>query len=189
MAALLFLHGPARSGKSRLAEHLAAGFGTNVLYLATLEALDDEMRARVAEHRAARPAYWRTLEEPLRLVGRLDAEPAYDCCLLDCLTLWVSNLLLAAEAEGRDGRAGVLDAVRSLLDWQASAASPLIVVSNEVGAGVVPEYALGRLYRDLLGEANQLVAEASDRLYHVVAGHYLELKSLGAQPVPRGSSG
>lgn len=187
MAELSLIVGPARSGKSRLAEQLAASYGARVVYIATLEPLDDEMRRRVSEHRAARPASWRTIEEPLRAVARLGELSDADACLLDCVTLWVSNLMLSCDgnADPAAVRGVVIGAVESLVARQRGSTVPLVVVSNEVGAGIVPEYALGRLYRDLLGEANQFIGLAADRLYATVAGHYVELKSFGAQPIPR----
>jgi adenosylcobinamide kinase/adenosylcobinamide-phosphate guanylyltransferase len=183
MGDLVFILGPARSGKSRLAERLGAERGPNVLYVATLEPLDDEMQQRIAGHRALRPQQWQTLEEPIEVVEKLSAAGNYDACILDCLTLWVSNLLLASAGDAAVTRKAVIGPVKRLIDWQASAASPLIVVSNEVGSGIVPEYALGRSYRDLLGEANQLMATAAARFYHAFAGHYLDMKALGARPV------
>jgi adenosylcobinamide kinase/adenosylcobinamide-phosphate guanylyltransferase len=171
MGRLVFITGGARSGKSRLAERIAAGRGGPVVYLATLQPLDDEMRARVAEHRNARPREWRTVEEPLDLVPALEAARPFATCLLDCVTLWVSNLLLAGtEPLGR---------VRSLLEWQQSQQSTLIVVSNEAGAGVVPEYEIGRRFRDALGEANQLICAEADEAYLCLAGRALDLKALG----------
>lgn len=188
MGELNLIVGPARSGKSRLAEQLAASHGPRVVYLATLEPLDDEMRRRVSDHRAARPSEWQTIEEPLRVVERLQELPDdIDACLLDCMTLWVSNLIFSCpdDTDPAAVRPVVRDAVEALLAHQRASSVPLVIVSNEVGAGIVPEYALGRLYRDLLGEANQLLGLAADRLYATVAGHYIELKALGARPIPR----
>lgn len=186
MSGLSLVLGPARSGKSRLAERLAASSGRQVLYVATLQPLDEEMEQRVLAHRSSRPPGWRTLEEPLRLVERLRDDATDGLVLLDCLTLWVSNLLLEAGSDdAARARNHVLGAVRGLIDWQSVENRPLIVVSNEAGAGLVPEYALGRQYRDLLGEANQLVAAAADAFYVTFAGQFLELKSLGAQPVEK----
>jgi adenosylcobinamide kinase/adenosylcobinamide-phosphate guanylyltransferase len=121
-----------------------------------------------------------TVEEPLDVVAALSRQAAFDVCLLDCLTLWLTNLALALPGGGEAAAAETaLERVRGLLAWQAERASSLIVVSNEVGSGVVPPSALGRSFRDLLGEANQLVAAAADRAYLCVAGYAIDLKALG----------
>ncbi|HEY7270147.1 MAG TPA: bifunctional adenosylcobinamide kinase/adenosylcobinamide-phosphate guanylyltransferase [Dehalococcoidia bacterium] len=171
MGALTFITGGARSGKSRLAERLASRASGPIVYLATLEALDDEMRRRVTDHRNARPAAWRTVEEPLEVIDALDRAGPYDACVFDCVTLWLSNLLL------RDREP--LPAVEALIEWQAKQAAALIVVSNEVGSGVVPEYELGRRFRDALGEANQLLSAAASEAYVCVAGRAIDLRALG----------
>jgi len=185
MGELVLVIGGARSGKSRFAQKLASANGGRVIYLATLDPGDAEMRQRVEMHRDSRPGEWETLEEPLAVVAALSKTLPYDVCLFDCLTLWVSNLLLAAgEAiAGTDAKASarVLERVRELVDWQAAQAPALIVVSNEVGSGLVPEYPLGRLYRDVLGEANQILAVAAKRAYLCVAGYALDIKATGIQ--------
>ncbi len=184
MGDISFVLGPARSGKSRFGERLAAEHGGRVLYLATLEPLDDEVRARIAVHRARRPHSWTTVEEPLALVERLASQPAFDVCLLDCLTLWMTNLLLRPQVEDPDrASADALSAIDTLLEWQKGAASDLIVVSNEVGAGIVPAYPLGRQFRDLQGLANQRVAREASKFYYLFAGHFIEVKSMGGQPI------
>jgi adenosylcobinamide kinase/adenosylcobinamide-phosphate guanylyltransferase len=185
MSDLTFVLGAARSGKSRLAETLASEVGGRVLYLATLEPLDDEMRDRIERHRARRPAGWATVEEPLAVVQALAAQPRYDVCLLDCLTLWISNLLLRAGiSDAERASEAALGAVDDLLRWQRRATSALIIVSNEVGGGLVPESPLGRLFRDVQGRANQLVATAADKFYYVVGGHYLDIRAMGGKRVP-----
>jgi adenosyl cobinamide kinase/adenosyl cobinamide phosphate guanylyltransferase len=140
------------------------------------------MRLRVEAHRASRPAAWRTVEEPIDLLAALSAGGAYDACVLDCVTLWISNLLLAggeAEEPGPERVTAALDAVRGLIARQREHSAAMIAVSNEVGSGLVPEYPLGRVYRDALGEANQLLAAAADRAYLCVAGYALDLKAGG----------
>ena len=186
MGEVIFVTGPARSGKSRFAERLAGAFGPRVLFVATMEPLDQESRERVQANRESRQSTWSTRDVPLDLTAVLEAETGHDACLIDCLALWVSNQLVEAEDIGlswEDCRARVLTATEQLLSTRTAHPEPLIVVSNEVGAGVVPEYRLGRRFRDLLGEANQRVARRSDRLYGLWAGHYLELKSLGARSI------
>ena len=176
---LTLITGGARSGKSTLAERLAAR-GDRVLYVATAEGRDEEMRSRIAAHRAARPRHWDTLEEPLDLAGALrPIHHRYDTVLVDCLTLWVSNLLLdlqvRAAAEDRFERS-ILSVTRELLDVVEASGADWVVVSNEVGLGVVPPSPLGRAYRDALGRVNQLVAAQAGEVYLMVAGLRLQVK-------------
>ena len=179
---LIFVLGGARSGKSAFAERLAAQ-GGRVMYVATAEALDDDMRRRIAAHRSQRPAEWDTLEEPRHLASVLPAAlDGYDTCLLDCVTLWVSNLLLSKEGNPA-AELQILEAARALVEVYERSHATWIVVSNEVGLGVVPPSALGARYRDALGRVNQLLAARADRVYLMVAGLSLELKSLGAVPL------
>jgi len=175
MGRLILILGGARSGKSTYAQRMAKAHGGKVVFIATAEAQDDEMRDRIAAHQADRPDGWQTLEIPhgvAQAFTRL-AAPA-DLALLDCMTLLVSNLLLlendvdnpdSARAEkALDVELGELqEAIRSgRADW--------IVVSNEVGLGLVPPYPAGRVYRDLLGHANQRLAAQADEVYWMVAG-------------------
>jgi adenosylcobinamide kinase/adenosylcobinamide-phosphate guanylyltransferase len=169
---LTLILGGARSGKTSYAEKLAAKWGQSVLYIATAEAQDEEMKARIQAHRLDRPPTWRTLEAP-RHVGQalfeLQERPAV--LLLDCLTLLVSNILLSMEAEPQPLiEAAVQAEIESLLAAQNHLGLPLIIVSNEVGLGLVPPYPLGRVYRDLLGRANQQLAATANRVLFMVAG-------------------
>ena len=168
---IVLVTGGARAGKSRWAEGEAARLaGEGVTYVATAEARDDEMTRRIATHRAERPPGWTTIEEPLD-VGRAVAGASTDVILVDCLTLWVSNLMLD---EGPPGSAipetRVHTAVASLLEVAAAREGTLLVVTNEVGLGVVPDNELARAYRDLLGWANARVAARADRVLLMVAG-------------------
>lgn len=177
MSGLTFVLGGARSGKSELALRLATASARPVVFVATAEAGDDEMAQRIDGHRAERPAAWRTIEEPLRLAealrgARLDPA-AY--VVVDCLTLWVSNLLHAS--------LDVESAVAALLDWQRETGIAGCVVSNEVGLGLVPATPMGRDYRDALGRANRAVAGAAERTLLVVAGLALDLRAAGARPL------
>ena len=159
--------GGARSGKSAHAEARARTSGLKVTYLATGEARDAEMGARIAHHRARRPAGWRTVEEPLLLAAALRRAAAPDTCLLvDCLTLWLANVLFAE----RDGE------VAKLLETLPELPGRIILVSNEVGWGIVPENALARRFRDEQGRLNQQVAALADRVTLVAAGLALPLK-------------
>ncbi len=179
---LILVLGGARSGKSTLAEELATRLGGRVLYVATAEARDGEMASRIAHHQSRRPEGWRTLEAP-REVGRALAAGAADAdvVLLDCLTLLLSNLMLdLGDDPDEEVAAGRLDSeIDSLLAAYERGRWSLIVVSNEVGWGLVPPYPLGRVYRDVLGRAHQLLAARADHVYLVIAGIPLDLKRLG----------
>lgn len=179
MKKLILILGGARSGKSSFAEGLAAKAGSRVLFAATALADDDEMLERIAAHQEARPATWRTVEEPLELAQAIAREAGdAEVVLVDCLTLWVSNLLLARGGEEADASAegAVLSEVAKLLEVYRREAATFLVIANEVGLGLVPPYPLGRRYRDALGRANQLMAAAADEVYFMVAGMPLALK-------------
>ncbi|NQD96557.1 bifunctional adenosylcobinamide kinase/adenosylcobinamide-phosphate guanylyltransferase [Pseudomonas sp. CrR25] len=163
--------GGARSGKSRLAEKLAGESGLAVTYIATSQALDGEMSARIAAHRARRPAHWALVEEPLAL-ARVLAEQAGEgrCLLVDCLTLWLSNLLMLDDPAR-------LDAEReALLECLNALPGRIILVSNETGLGVVPLGELTRRYVDEAGWLHQALAERCQRVIFTVAGLPLALK-------------
>jgi adenosylcobinamide kinase/adenosylcobinamide-phosphate guanylyltransferase len=164
--------GGARSGKSRYAEKLAAGAAA-VTYIATARAGDAEMAEKIRRHREERPESWHTIEEPVEL-GRAVAENARSSgyVVVDCLTIFAANLLESAQGD----LAAMEKHVAELLDALDVAACPVVLVSNEVGSGVVPPYPSGRLYRDLLGEINQRVAACADHVLFMVAGLPLVLK-------------
>jgi adenosylcobinamide kinase / adenosylcobinamide-phosphate guanylyltransferase len=167
---LTFFVGGARSGKSTLAVRAAAEWGGPVVVVATAEARDEEMAARIAQHRAERPQEWTTIEEPLDLVAALERAPADACVVLDCLTLWTANALEAGwNDEAIESAAGEVAALAG------RRAAPTVVVSNEVGMGLVPDTPLGRRYRDVLGRVNAIFAGAAERACLVVAGRTLEL--------------
>ncbi len=177
---LILVLGGARGGKSTYAQNRAEEIGGSaVLYVATAEALDDEMKARIAVHQAERPAGWRTLEAP-SLIGAPLAEEArgVTVVLVDCLTLLSSNALLASgdDPTTEQAEAAVAAEVDALLGALETSDATWIVVSNEVGLGLVPPYPLGRAYRDALGRANQRLAAAADEVYLLVAGLPLTLK-------------
>jgi adenosylcobinamide kinase / adenosylcobinamide-phosphate guanylyltransferase len=168
---LTFLLGGARSGKSTLATELASSSGGRVTVIATGEAHDEEMAARIAAHRAERPAEWGTVEEPLELEAALAAVPAESAVIVDCLSLWVANLIERGDDDGEVEAfsARVADAARKRTP-------PTIVVSNEVGLGIVPASPLGRRYRDVLGRVNAQWAAVADEAALVVAGRKLRLQ-------------
>lgn len=165
--------GGARSGKSRYAAQRAAASGLPVTLIATAEALDEEMAARIARHRAERPPHWRTAEAPRDLARQIAAlaRPGR-CTIIDCLTLWLSNLMSLAEVDA-DILAGEVGAVIAALERSGGR---VIVVSNEVGLGLVPDTPLGRAFRDEQGRLNQTVAAAAQRVVFVAAGLPLVLK-------------
>jgi adenosylcobinamide kinase/adenosylcobinamide-phosphate guanylyltransferase len=190
---LILILGGARSGKSAFAEQLAAGSKRSVAFIATATAGDDEMRERIARHRASRPKEWYTLEESLDLASAVRrAGELADVLLLDCVTLWLGNVLLQESVqhekddEAEFHTAGRLFNERALKECEALLAvvkslSPdktLIIVTNEVGLGIVPAYPLGRLYRDTLGYINQRLAQAADRVYLMMAGMAVDIKRL-----------
>jgi adenosylcobinamide kinase/adenosylcobinamide-phosphate guanylyltransferase len=163
--AMTLLTGGAASGKSRAAALLAARTGLPVTLVATAEPGDEEMAHRIARHRAERPADWTTVEEPVDLLVAVGAAADGDVVIVDCLTLWVSNLL----GLGRDEEAILAFADKaSRLCGRRS--GPTIVVTNEVGSGIVPLNAVARAYRDALGHVNAIFAEAADRVALMVAG-------------------
>lgn len=166
--------GGARSGKSRFAERLAAESGLAVTYIATSQALDGEMTERIAHHRERRPAHWTLVEEPLQLARVLCEQAAVQRCLLvDCLTLWLTNLLMLDDA------ARLAEARDALLDCLPGLPGRIILVSNETGLGVVPLGELTRRYVDEAGWLHQAVADRAQRVTFMVAGLPMTLK--GAQ--------
>ena len=176
---LVLVTGGVRSGKSAFAERLAAGYGLPVVYVATAEAGDAEMAARIAAHRARRPPSWTTLEAPLEPAGAVRAigEGRY-VVLLDCLGMLVSNVLLA-EHEGAGAAPRLERVVAELGELARGPQRRLIVVTAEVGLGFLPLSPLARTYLDLLGAANQRLAHAAARVYLVVAGIPVDLRALG----------
>ena len=160
--------GGARSGKSGLAERLVSGTGLARRYIATAEAWDDEMRDRIARHRADRGAGWITVEAPLDLAAALGEARSGEVVLIDCATLWLTNHLLADHDLDREGE--------RLITAIATCAAPVVVVSNEVGWGIVPENALARAFRDAQGRLNQRIAAEAGLVVGVMAGLPMVLK-------------
>ena len=176
---LILVTGGSRSGKSGFALSLAESKAGPRIFLATAQAFDDEMKSRIEAHRGARPAGWGLVEEPRNVPGALRrALAGAPTVILDCVTIWMSNLLLA------DGHFGETEAARAAEELIAAARSAgaresasggaakgaIIVVTNEVGSGVVPDNALARRFRDCAGRANQLIAQAADEVYFLVSG-------------------
>jgi adenosylcobinamide kinase/adenosylcobinamide-phosphate guanylyltransferase len=173
MAQVIYISGGARSGKSGYAQRLAEACPGPLLYVATAGVFDGEMAERVARHQRQRGDRWSTLEEPLDLSGRLPgAQAGQGAILLDCVTLWITNLLFHHGEETAPVFAAVEEFIRILPSLEA----PLFLVSNELGQGIVPENSLARLFRDLAGEVNQRLASVADEAYLVVSGLPLRLK-------------
>ena len=176
MGRIVFITGGARSGKSGFAEQMAAGFGAPLCYLATAQALDGEMDQRISRHQQRRGDAWQTIEEPLRLAHALEANDGiFKAILLDCLTLWLSNLLLYEEM-GEETEPRIMSEVHRLATTLQGMTTPIIIVSNEVGMGIVPENTLARMFRDIAGQTNQMVAAAADEAWLVASGIPLKLK-------------
>ncbi len=191
MGKMVLILGGARSGKSSLAERMAGQAGRRVTFLATAQPLDEEMRRRIAGHRASRPREWRTVEEPLELAAAVEAAAREsDTVLVDCLTVWVSNHLCRIEAvESTPEWQHEVEILGRQLRHQAtriaaaarSADATLLLVSNEVGLGLVPDNPLGRAYRDLLGAINRQLAEEAAQVLLLVAGIPLDVKRLALE--------
>jgi len=186
---LMLILGGARSGKSTFAQQLAQRSERSVAVIATASASDEDMHNRIMLHRAARPLHWHTIEEPLNLaVALYQAANLADVIILDCITVWLSNWLYLHEnsdcvetaAISSSYSQGALDAIEELLRTLATldGSKTLIAVTNEVGLGIVPAYALGRIYRDVLGHVNQRLAATATRVYLMIAGLGVDVKRL-----------
>jgi len=166
----IFIVGGARSGKSRFAQELAKKLSHKVLFVATGEPFDEEMQARIDEHKKARPRSWQTIEIAINIGRQIERQIGdAEVVIIDCLTLLVSNLL-GDEPDYLKAEKQVLAEINQLIACMGKLDASFIVISNEVGAGLVPETKLGRIYRDLLGKANQLIAQRANEVYFMVAG-------------------
>ena len=168
MAEIILVTGGARSGKSALAERLAQSRGNKVIYIATSEPFDDEMQSRIDRHRARRDAGWRTVDAPLELPDMLVQTDGDAPRLVDCLTMWLNNLIF----HNRD----VADEVDRLIEVISEQQADLVMVTNEIGSGLVPQTAEARKFRDLAGELNQMVAQAASQVYLSVSGIPVKIK-------------
>ena len=165
----IFIIGGARSGKSRRAQLIAEDISKSRIFIATAEPFDEEMKDRIARHQGDRGQGWRTVEAPLDLVAALRGNANGKCvCVIDCLTVWLSNLM----HHGRETEAEVT----ALCDFIQQSPAPIVLVSNEVGMGLAPDSALGRKFRDAQGRLNQQLADVCDRVEFVAAGLPLRLK-------------
>ncbi|MEI6215178.1 MAG: bifunctional adenosylcobinamide kinase/adenosylcobinamide-phosphate guanylyltransferase [Desulfuromonadales bacterium] len=177
LSRIIFITGGARSGKSRFAEDTACRFGSRLGYLATAQAFDDEMRERIGTHQQRRGEQWTTTEEPYLPADALERlDGTYDAILVDCITIWLSNLLLKQDALSGCDEAALTAEVDGLVSTITSMKTPIILVSSEVGMGIVPESRLGRVFRDIAGLANQKLAACADEAWLVASGLPLKLK-------------
>lgn len=167
---IILITGGARSGKSRYAEQRAREIGGRLLYVATAEAGDDEMARRIAAHRARRGDEWTTVEAALEIASALRESRGFDAAVIDCVTLWLSNLIERADA------IAIERTVETFIGAARDFAGPVFIVTNELGSGIVPDNALARSFRDLAGWTNQRLAEAADEVVLMVAGLPLFVK-------------
>ena len=182
MGQITLLLGGARSGKSSYAQRLAEDSGKSVIFLATAQALDDEMSARIKKHQAERPADWQTLEIPLDIMSHV-GEIISDVIILDCMTLLTTNILMQFVKDDLVDEVLFTEAIRKEMDELLAAIragkQEWLIISNEIGLGLVPPYQMGRVYRDLLGWANQRLAHEADKVIFMVAGIPMNVKSDG----------
>lgn len=171
---VILLTGGARSGKSTAAVKLGERWGSAVTLIATAEPSDDEMRSRIDAHRATRPRSWAVVEEPLELPAALENAAENSLVIVDCLTTWVNNRMWRND----DSDATILAVTEQSTEAAASRRAPVVVVTNEVGSGIVPVNDLARRYRDLLGAVNAAWARVADAAYLTVAGRVIELTDL-----------
>lgn len=173
---VILLLGGARSGKSSYAQKLAITMGGNVIFIATGEPLDNEMKNRIDKHKKSRPKKWKTIEAP-KNIGQIIKENAENIgtILIDCVTLLVSNLL-CSEPDYPNAKKRIINEVNELINAMKVTKSNVILVSNEVGLGLVPDNKMGRHYRDLLGKVNQILADNADEIYFMIAGIPLKIK-------------
>jgi len=173
---VIFVTGGARSGKSRFAQSIADSMKGRKVFLATAQAWDEEMKARIDKHKKERLPGWDTIEETRNLASVIKrCDRKYEVLLIDCLTMWISNLLV----QNSFNESEILEEVRELIKYFKIVDSTIIIVSNEVGSGIVPEHRLSRIFRDVVGKANQEIASRADEVYLVASGLPLKLKGSG----------
>ncbi len=176
---LILITGGARSGKSSFAESLAQKMSENIVYIATAQVLDEEMRERISEHRKRRPKNWKTYEEPEQVDGIIQEIGAKaEVIIIDCMTLLISNLIsdYNEESSREIFASKVEEKIEHIIEASLKCQATVIIVSNEVGSGLVPANPTGRFYRDILGQANQSIARNADLVYLLVAGIPLLIK-------------
>ena len=168
MCLTILVTGGARSGKSSFAEKRTKQLGSSLMYIATSEIIDSEMEKRVAEHQARRGSEWQTLNAPLKLTEALSETDGKGPCLVDCLTIWLNNLIFHNE--------DTIVATKELIKVLEQRSDPVVLVTNEVGSGIVPENALAKRFRDEAGRMNQIISQVADEVYLSVSGIPLQIK-------------
>lgn len=168
MCLTILVTGGARSGKSSFAEKRTKQLGSSLMYIATSEIIDPEMEKRVAEHQARRGSEWQTLHAPLKLIEALSETDGKGPCLVDCLTIWLNNLIFHNE--------DTVVATKELIKVLEQRSDPVVLVTNEVGSGIVPENPLARRFRDEAGRMNQIISQVADEVYLSVSGIPLQIK-------------
>lgn len=190
-AGLCVISGGARSGKSEFAEELALGSGLDVIYVATSVVFDEEMQRRVEHHKSRRPEEWATVEEQHELAAAIQQHAAPGkLVLVDCLTIWLMNIMFrlgVSEKINDEQEAAIMREVAAAAEAMQSAPCPVIAVTNEVGTGLVPDYPMGRIYRDLSGRMNRAFTAKANEAYVVMMGIPIEIKALDARR--RGTDG
>lgn len=174
---LIFITGGARSGKSTLAVELAKEYDGKVAFIATAQAGDDEMERRIFLHKQERPQGWTTIEEPMDVASAIDSASGHDIVIIDCITLLISNLLCSQE--NITEIKWILEKIEKLAESAKKFDGTVIIISNEVGMGIVPENKLAREFRDLAGKANQIIAKSADQVYVCFSGIPLLIKGKG----------
>jgi adenosylcobinamide kinase/adenosylcobinamide-phosphate guanylyltransferase len=168
MCLTILVTGGARSGKSSFAEKRTKQLGSSLVYIATSEIIDSEIEKRVAEHQARRGSEWQTLHAPLKLTEALFETDGKGPCLVDCLTIWLNNLIFHNE--------DTVVATKELIKVLEQRSDPVVFVTNEVGSGIVPENALARRFRDEAGRMNQIISQVADEVYVSISGIPLQIK-------------
>jgi adenosylcobinamide kinase/adenosylcobinamide-phosphate guanylyltransferase len=174
---LIFITGGARSGKSTLAVQLAKKINGKIAFIATAQAGDDEMERRIFLHKKERPDGWSTIEEPANVASAIDSAYGHDAVIIDCITLLISNLI--CNCDNLSETEWILDEIKKLVESAKQFDGSVIIISNEVGMGIVPENKLAREFRDLAGKANQMIASSADKVYVCFSGIPMLIKDIG----------
>ncbi|MBI5208314.1 MAG: bifunctional adenosylcobinamide kinase/adenosylcobinamide-phosphate guanylyltransferase [Candidatus Firestonebacteria bacterium] len=182
MSKITFILGGARSGKSLYAAKLALNSGNKVLYVATGVPCDEEMKIKIEKHKKERPESWETIEEPVDIKSVIkNIDNVFDIVIIECLSFWISNLFFQYKSKEKDNDnekilKNIMDYVIDTFNLFKNLKTEIIVVSNEVGMGIVPDNEISRVYRDILGKTNQMMAECAENVFLIVAGISIKIK-------------